>query len=63
MKNCWPLINMDLNYAGPFICGYCFSVINSTVLQGLWLVESAEWEEPCTWSCSRVNCKSLLKIY
>ena len=31
---------------GPLICGY-FSIVNTTVLHGLRLVESVDVEEPC----------------
>ena len=41
MHYIWPLNNMGLNCVGPRLCGY-FSIVNTTVLQGQWLVESAD---------------------
>ena len=35
---------MGLNCLGPLVCGY-FSVVNTTVLHGPWLAESADLEE------------------
>lgn len=39
----WPLNNMDLNCMSPLICRF-FSIVNSTVLQDPWLVESVDME-------------------
>ena len=43
----WPLNNTSLNWVGPCICGL-FSRVNTTVLCGLQLVESADGE-PWLW--------------
>ena len=39
-----PLNNMGLNCAGPHILRF-FSIVNTTVLYSLWLVESKDVEE------------------
>ena len=44
----WPLNNMGLNCPGPLMWRY-FSVINTTVLHSLWLVESMDAEELQIW--------------
>ena len=37
----WPLNNAGFDCTGPLICGN-FSTVNTTVLHGLWLVESVD---------------------
>lgn len=39
MYGCWPMSYMTLNFMIPLIHGL-FSIVNSTVLQDMWLVES-----------------------
>lgn len=48
------LNNASLNYVGPLVLGY-FSVVNTEVLHGLWLVESVDVEEPCIWRADYKN--------
>ena len=64
---------MDWNYAGALI-GRFFSVVNTSVLRGLWLVESVDAEEPPIWrtdsyvvfgltpTCSEAKCIYLLDV-
>lgn len=43
----WPLNDMSLNCVGPLTCGF-FSIVITTVLHDLWLVDS-EGTKPRTW--------------